>query len=47
MREDWVFFDFLRAFMPDWLSKATSLKVASIVTLALIIFVVAMKAVRA
>ena len=47
MRDDWALIDFARAFMPDWLSKAMSLKVVSVVALTLIVFVLAMKAVGA
>ena len=43
MREDWVFVDFARTFMPSWLAKLTSFRVFSLVTLALIIIVVALK----
>jgi len=27
MRDDWALVDFARAFMPNWMSKAMSLKV--------------------
>jgi hypothetical protein len=46
VREDWVFIDHLRAFMPWWLSRLMSMKVVSAVALALIAFVVVLKAVR-
>ncbi len=36
MRGDWLYIDFVRSFMPNWLSKATSLTMLSAVTLALI-----------
>ena len=45
MRDDWVAIDFARAFMPNWMAKATSLKVVSIVTVALLL-VIALKAGR-
>ena len=44
MREDWVLFDFVGAFMPDWLRKVVNLRVISVVALALMVFVVVMKA---
>jgi hypothetical protein len=47
MRDDWALVDFARAFMPNWMSKAMSLKVVSVVALALIVFMVVMKVVRA
>jgi hypothetical protein len=46
VREDWVFIDYIRAFMPSWLSSLMSMKVVSAVALALVIFVVVLKAVR-
>jgi len=44
MKNDWVLFDFARAFMPDWLSKAINLKVLTAVALALMLFVIVLKA---
>jgi len=43
MRGDWLYVDFVRGFMPDWLAKATSLKVFGLVVLALLAFVIALK----
>ena len=43
MRDDWALIDFARAFVPDWLSKAMSLKVVSIVVLALLVILVVLK----
>ena len=43
MRDDWVFVDYLRIFVPGWLSKMLSLKVFSAVVLALTVLVVALK----
>ena len=40
---DWAFIDFIRAFVPGWLSKATSLKVFSLVVLVLLVVIVAVK----
>ena len=40
---DWAFVDFIRAFVPRWLSKAMSLKVFSLVVLVLLVVVVALK----
>jgi hypothetical protein len=45
MRGDWLYMDFVRNFLPNWLSKATSLKVVSAATLALIGLVVVLKVV--
>jgi len=44
MRGDWLHVDFVRGFMPDWLAEATSLKVFGLVVLALLAFVIALKA---
>ena len=46
MKEDWVLIDYVRAFMPRSLSSLMSMKVVSVVALALIILVVVLKAVR-
>ena len=43
MRDDWALIDFARAFMPDWLSKAASLKVVSVVGLAVLVILVLLK----
>ena len=44
MKNDWVLFDFARAFVPDWLSKAIHLKVVTVVALALMLLVIVLKA---
>ena len=44
MKNDWVLFDFVRAFMPDWLTKVVNLRVFSAVALGLMLFVIALKA---
>ena len=44
MKNDWVMFDFVRAFMPDWLANVFNLKVLTVATLALMIFVIVLKA---
>jgi hypothetical protein len=44
VRDDWVLFDFARAFVPDWLSKAINLKVLTAVALALMLLVIVLKA---
>ena len=43
MRGQWAYVDFVRAFMPDWLARATSLKVFSIAVIGLLLFVIALK----
>ena len=45
MRGDWLYIDFVRNFLPNWLAKATSLKVLSAVTLGLIVLVIVLKVV--
>ena len=44
MRGDWLYVDFVRGFMPNWLGKATSLKVFSLIVVALLAFVIVLKA---
>ena len=44
MRDDWLYVDFVRGLMPDLLAKATSLKVFGLVVLALLAFVIVLKA---
>jgi hypothetical protein len=44
MRGQWMYVDFVRTFLPNWLSKATSLKVVSVVLLALLLLVIVLKA---
>jgi hypothetical protein len=44
MKNDWVLFDFVGAFMPDWLRKVVNLKMISAVVLALMVFVIVLKA---
>ena len=46
MRDDWLFVDSVRSFMPNWLAKATSLKVIGIAVVALLVLVIALKAGR-
>ena len=43
MRGDWVYVDFIRGFMPEWLARATSLKMFSLAVLALLAFVLVLK----
>jgi len=45
VREDWVLIDYVRSFMPSPLSRLMSMKVVSVVVLALIVLVVVLKAV--
>jgi hypothetical protein len=46
VRDDWLFVDSIRSFMPNWLARATSLKVVGIAVLALLVLVIALKAGR-
>ena len=46
MRDDWLFVDSVRSFMPNWLAKVTSLKVVGIAVVALLVLVIALKAGR-
>jgi hypothetical protein len=43
VRGDWLYVDFVRGFMPNWLAKMTSLKVFSLVVMALLMFVIVVK----
>ena len=43
MRGQWMYVDFVRAFMPSWLANATGLKVFSIVVVGLLVFVMMLK----
>jgi len=43
MKDHRVYFDFARAFLPDWLSKVVTSKAFTAVTLALIVLVVVLK----
>jgi hypothetical protein len=43
VRGQWIYVDFVRAFLPRWLADATSLKVFSLVVLALLVLVVFLK----
>jgi hypothetical protein len=45
MRDDWALIDFARAFMPNRLAQAMTLKVASIAILALMALVLVLKAI--
>ena len=40
-----MYVDFLRAFMPNWLARATSLKVFSAVVLGVALFVIGLRVV--
>ena len=46
MRDDWLFVDSVRSFMPNWLAKATSLKMVGIAVVVLLVLVIALKAGR-
>jgi hypothetical protein len=45
VRDDWALIDFTRALMPNWLSKATSMKAFTAVALALMFLVIVLKAI--
>jgi len=46
VRDDWLLVDYFRGFMPSWLSGVMSMKVVTAVTLAVLVIVVVLKAVR-
>jgi len=46
VRDDWLFVDSVRSFMPNWLAKATSLKMVGIAVVVLLVLVIALKAGR-
>jgi|KBSSwiStaDraftv2_1062776.scaffolds.fasta_scaffold2317354_2 hypothetical protein len=40
---DWTFIEFVRSFLPRWLSAATSMKVVSISVLVLVVVVLGLR----